>query len=63
LTTNPAKTYIREEYTDLDECLKWANFYNEYPFQVECKKKEAKNGNDRNLGTDNSIMDRKSIKD
>jgi hypothetical protein len=42
LTTNPAKTYIQEEYTDLDVCLKWANFYNEYPFHVECKKRGEK---------------------
>jgi hypothetical protein len=62
LTSNPAKIYKQEEFKDLDECLKWANFYNEYPFRVECKK-EVKNGNDRDLGTDNSVMDRKPIKD
>lgn len=61
LTSNPAKIYKQEEFKDLDECLRWANFYNEYPFRVECKK-EVKNGNDRDLGTDNPTMDRPRTK-
>lgn len=39
VTTTPMKVFKTESYDTLEECLRWADFYNEYPFQVSCTPK------------------------
>lgn len=34
--------WLTEKYEDMSECIRWANFYNEYPFISLCSKKEIK---------------------
>ena len=33
--------WLTEKYEDVSECIRWANFYNEYPFMALCVKKEV----------------------
>ncbi len=40
LTSNPVKIYKTEIYNSEEECLRWANFYNEYPFKPICAKEK-----------------------
>jgi len=36
--SNPPKLWYTEQFETLDECQRWAYFYNEYPFAPICKK-------------------------
>ncbi len=40
LTSNPIKIYKTEIYNSEEECLRWVNFYNEYPFKPICSKEK-----------------------
>ena len=40
LTSTPTKVWIVERYQSEEECLRWLNFYNEYPFKPICEKEK-----------------------
>jgi len=40
LTANPPKVWRLETFTSEEECLRWVNFYNEYPFKPICSKEK-----------------------
>ena len=41
LSGTPQK-WLTEKYEDMYECIRWVNFYNEYPFLAICTKEEIK---------------------
>jgi len=39
LLTTPDKIFHQQTLQSHEECVKWMNFYNEYPFRPVCERK------------------------
>jgi hypothetical protein len=39
-TSEPYKIFHTEKFNSAEECYKWAQFYNEYPFKPTCTKEK-----------------------